>query len=82
MPLVKCSIDLDCAPGGIRPGDLIASVLKDTGLEAGDPVSKFFGNWRWEIQYDEEKWDKEIRPVIRPRIEALYHSGAIRYGSW
>lgn len=27
------TIELDCPPGGIRPGDLIDGVIKDTGLE-------------------------------------------------
>ena len=39
------TIELDCAPGGIRPGDLIADVIADLGLPEQEPVSKSFGNW-------------------------------------
>lgn len=76
------TIELDCAPGTPRPGDLIGGVLEGTGLEAGEPVSTFFGNWTWEFDVSQERWEGEVQPVIRPRIEELYHGGVIRYGSW
>lgn len=76
------SIELDCAPGGIRPGDLIAGVLEGTGIPVRDPVSKFFGNWVWTFQdVSPERW-KEAQAITKPRVEALYHGGLIRYGSW
>lgn len=76
------SIELDCAPGSLRPGDLIAGVIKGTGLKEQEPVSTVFGNWTW-IYPDvpESQW-KVIQKVLKDRIEKLYHSGAIRYGSW
>lgn len=76
------SIELDCPPGGTRPGDLIDGVLKGTGLKAGEPVAKFFGNWEWQFDVAREKWETKIQPIVGPRIEALYHAGTIRYGSW
>jgi hypothetical protein len=76
------TIELDCPPGALRPGDLIDNVLKGTGLEAGKPVAMWFGEWTWEFDVPRERWEAEIQPVIKPRIEALYHSGAIRWGSW
>ena len=76
------TIDLDCAPGGIRPGDLINDVLADTGLTAGEPVATFFGNWTWEFDVPREEWETRIQPIIKPRIVALYQEGTIRYGTW
>lgn len=76
------SIELDCAPGYPRPGDLIADVIKDLGLPERDPVSKFFGNWKWSYQdIPAEKW-LQIQPTLKERVTKLYNSGVIRYGSW
>ncbi len=75
------TIDLDCPPGSIRPNDLIEGVLAGTGLTTS-PVSTFFGAACYSFDVDREVWVTTIQPVIKPRIEALYHSGVIRYGSW
>jgi hypothetical protein len=76
------SIELDCAPGGTRPGDLIGSVIEDLGLEAKEPISKFFGNWKWDYsEVPAERW-AEIKPTLKERVTRLYHSGLIRFGSW
>jgi hypothetical protein len=76
------TIDLDCPPGGIRPGDLIGGVLEGTDLVAGEPVATFFGNWTWEFDVADNVWEEKIQPVIKPRIVALYNEGLIRYGTW
>jgi len=78
------SIELDCPPGGTRPGDLISGVVAGTPAEAilGDTVSRFFGNWEWRFELDDKVWDEEVVPVVKPRIEALYNQGVIRYASW
>jgi hypothetical protein len=76
------TIELDCPPGNSRPGDLIEGVLEGTGLKVKDPVSKFFGNWTWDYsEVPAEEWVK-VRAITKPRIQALYHAGLIRYGSW
>jgi hypothetical protein len=76
------TIELDCAPGNPRPGDLIDGVIKDTGLPAREAVGKFFGNWTWDYSdISEETWTI-IRPVLKERVTHLYQSGVIRYGSW
>lgn len=76
------SIELDCAPGNPRPGDLIAGVIEGTGLPLKDTVMKLFGNWKWNYQEVScEEWDK-IQPIVKQRITKLYESGIIRYGSW
>lgn len=76
------SIELDCAPGWPRPGDLIDGVIEGTGLPKQEPDSKLFGAWAWYYNVPRDKWAAEIVPVIKPRIEKLYHDGLIRYGSW
>lgn len=76
------TIDLDCAPGYPRPGDLIAGVIKGTGLKKSEPVSMLFGNWTWEYDIPHDKWVKNIQPIIKERITKLYNDGVIRYGSW
>lgn len=77
------SIELDCAPGNPRPGDLIESVISGLGLPwPKETVMRFFGNWKWEWpEVTDERW-REIQPTLRARIEALYIRGVIRYGSW
>lgn len=76
------TIELDCPPGFPRPGDLIDGVLEGTGLTAGETVSRIFGNWTWQFDIPKEEWERDIAPKIKPRIEALYREGVIRYGSW
>jgi len=66
----------------LRPGDLIEAVIKDTGLPIRESVSRWFGNWTWNYSdISPEVW-AEAQHLLKPRIEALYHQGAIRYGSW
>jgi hypothetical protein len=81
------TIELDCRPGNPRPGDLIDGVLKGVKidgkqLKAGDTIGTFFGCWTWGFDIPRDVWEKEVQPIIQPRIEKLYHSGLIRYGSW
>ena len=75
-------IILDCPPGYPRPGDLIADVIKDTGLPAREDVSRFMGEWIWDYSdIPRETWEK-AQPALKERITALYAAGQIRYGSW
>ena len=81
MPDIQ-TIELDCEPGSLRPGDLIEDVIKDTGLPTREPCSKFFGNWVWDYtDIPADEWVK-AKKFTGPKIEVLYHDGAIRYGSW
>ena len=76
------SIELDCQPGAPRPDSFIKGIIHNTGLKLKEPVSKFFGNWKW--CYDEvpdNTW-KDIQPTLKKRIENLYNTGCIRFGSW
>ena len=75
------SIELDCAPGMVRPGILISSVIEGTGLPLREANGKLFGNWKWLYpEIPEEEW-KKIQPILKERIENLYRNGTIRYGS-
>ncbi len=79
---MKKSIELDCAPGYPRPGDLIDGVVEGLNLAIPKTSSKVFGNWMWKFNdISDERW-KEIQPKIKERVTNLYNSGAIRYGSW
>jgi len=78
----KQTIELDCAPGSLRPGDLIGCVIKDTELPERESVGRFFGNWTWDYSDVPQLTWKRAQKITKPRIEALYHSGRIRYGSW
>jgi hypothetical protein len=78
------TIELDCAPGFTRPGDLLPQVLEGTGLvkDPDQTVGRFFGNWTWDFSdVPDEKW-KEVQPILKERITKLYNEGSIRYGSW
>jgi hypothetical protein len=81
----QITIELDCAPGCPRPGDLFPSVLAETGLEVDDfeIISKFFGNWIFELKNkDKQDLYLQVEDTIRNRITKLYNQGMIRYGSW
>lgn len=80
--MTKKTIELDCPPGGIRPGDLIGGVIEGTGLELRDDSSRSFGNWTWHYDdVDDETWEA-AKPILKERITKLYNEGRIRYGSW
>lgn len=83
------TIELDCAPGMARPDSFLPAVIAGTVLEglsesaADATVSRLFGCWTWHFPcVSDDQWKTEIVPIIKPRIEALYNAGRIRYGSW
>lgn len=84
----KKVIEIDCPPGHIRPGDLIASIIKGTPLENLEELKpentthRLFGEWAWEFEIDDKIYADEVLPVITPRIDRLYYCGIIRYASW
>lgn len=82
----KFSIELDCPPGGIRPADLIGSVLRGTGLEIEDfeTAPPFFGHQTWILKeaVGKDKLYTDTRATLKARVTALYETGQIRFGSW
>lgn len=76
------SIEIDCAPGPTRPGDLLPGVLRDTGIALGEPDSKLFGHWTWTIPSNLEARYAEVQAVVKERLLELHRQGRIRYGSW
>lgn len=82
----KFSIELDCAPGSPRPDDLFPGVIEGTELKISDfeIVSRLFGNWMFELKAGKARAASFVsaKATLRKRVEALYHTGAIRYGSW
>ena len=75
-------IEIDCPPGPPRPGDLIESVIKDTGLPSRETVSRFYGNWTWDYKdIPLEVWEK-ARPILKKRLTKLYKQNIARYVSW
>ena len=79
---VKQTVELDCAPGGTRPGDLIGGVIEGTGLPTREPVSMFFGNWTWDYSDIDAETFAKAKPIMRDRTIKLYNDHVIRYGSW
>jgi hypothetical protein len=81
-----CSIELDCAPGPVRPNHLFLDVIAGTQLNAEDfhEPTRMFGNWEWELKPGEDRQRRfaDATAKVRERIERLHRSGAIRYGSW
>jgi hypothetical protein len=81
-----CSIELDCPPGSIRPGDLIESVLDGSGLTAADfeTGTPFFGHQTWVCKDEEAKMAlfAAHKLTFKARITELYNDGFIRYGTW
>ena len=80
--MAEQTIELDCAPGSPRPGDLYPSVIEGTGLETRESVARVFGMWIWDYNdIPAEKWEA-AKPTLKKRIEDLYYQGLIRFGSW
>lgn len=74
-------IEMDCAPGGPRPGDLLPGLLEGTGLKPKKPSGMFFGNWRWGYRVPDSE-AKRVKALIKRRITKMYERGTIRYGAW
>ena len=80
--MTEQTIEIDCAPGALRPGDLIVGVIEGTGLKVKESSGRFFGNWSWDYSdVDAETWNN-AKTVLKERLTKLYNSGTIRYASW
>lgn len=80
LEMVQTTVEIDCAPGEPRPDLYFEHIWKNIlkrSEEVPQPVSKFFGNWTWEVRYTKDEQSK-----VAEYIKDLYHCGCIRYGSW
>lgn len=76
------AIELDAAPLGPRPDELLPSALAGTGLAPVPASLRAFGCWRFEYgSVPTEEW-AAAQPRIAENVKALYAAGRIRYGSW
>ena len=73
------TVELDCPPGTLRPGDLFSELLKTTQLKEENfkLCSRFFGNWTWEF-IEENSIYEEKRETIKEIITEWYSQGVIR----
>jgi hypothetical protein len=79
---MKKVIELDCAPLGPRPDSYIITVVSSLNIPIKEPISKFFGCWKWDFSHvSDEIWNASL-PVIKTRIINLHSKHAIRYGRW
>jgi hypothetical protein len=78
------TIELDCAPGGIRPYHLFPFVIEGTNLTSEDfrIISASFGNFEFAISKEKEAEFDKNRETFKERVTKLYNNGSIRYGSW
>ena len=76
----KQEIHLECPPGDPRPGDLIAGIIRDTGLPLRDSTGRLFGHWEWDYNdIPRDLWEAAV-PLIEVRMTDLYKEGIIRAG--
>ena len=91
-------IEIDCAPGGVRPQQFFNSIVNKISKDSLDeeltqfseklvdhsPVSSKFGCWEWIIEMDDNisKHYSFIQNIFKEELTKLYNSGAIRYARW
>ena len=75
-------IGIDCSPGRPRPDIHLPGVLKDTGLDLGEPVSKSFGAWEWSVPAEQSDAFVKAHSIIVERLTSLYNDGWIRGAVW
>lgn len=74
-------IEIDCAPGSLRPSFFLPSVLQGTGLQPKEPLVKFFGSWKFDYSHTPATVWREASPKIFANLSRLHLQGLIRYGS-
>ena len=81
MAKIKTTIEIDCDPftGMGRQGDHFKSICENIlHCEYYNPISTFFGNWTWEVEYENEEQQKEVKTFLTD----LYNQDLCRYASW
>lgn len=78
----KHSFGIGCPPGYPRPGDLLITVLANTGLPPKESSSRCFGDWTWDYpEVSCDRWEK-AQKLIEQRLKTLYKLGVIRWAEW
>ena len=75
-------VNIDCAPGPIRPNTYFEVICSKLGIEYFEPVNKFFGNWTWMLLTLTDEQLEVYSEFVPGYLKGLYESGKIRYASW
>jgi hypothetical protein len=80
----QLSIEIDCAPGTMRPDGHFSNMCGQLGISEMwfHSPSKFFGNWEWVVKESHRSDYKSKQDQIETYLTALYKNGYIRYASW
>ena len=75
-------LEIDCAPGPIRPDVYAQVICSKHNIEYKEPVTKFFGNWVWDLptSFPEELLTATADTVM-VYLKELYERNNIRYGA-
>lgn len=74
-------MEIDCAPGSLRPDDCMSGMCTTLGLEPADFTlrSKVFGCWVYEYTGANIGYIKTMRSDMLEYLRAMYDTGSIRY---
>lgn len=78
------TIEIDCAPGNLRPGDVMKSMIEELELpfKYKETSGRLFGNWTWTFnEFNEEDW-RAIQKKVGPYLTKCWEKGTVRYASW
>lgn len=86
---MKLVVNIDCAPGCPRPGDVAKQVgmtwkserYKEDGKGEFENTSRFFGNWVFEKPVESKEVGLAEGKVIFEKLKPLY-PGTIRYADY
>lgn len=79
--MINTTIEIDCDPwtGMGRQGDHFRHICENIlHCDYYEPISKWFGNWTWEVKYK----DREEQEKVAEFLKELYEEGRVRYISW
>ena len=88
-------IEIGCPPGGIRPNSLLMGLLSNLKNSENEKIvawatdyinnppsfSTRFGDMDCSLKIDSDI-KNEVQIYFQTKLTELYHSGAIRWGSW
>ena len=80
--MTEYQLIIDCKPGTTRPGNIAKIVLEDTGIVLGEPKSRVFGQWTWDIPPEYCDSYQKNKDLIGTRLKNMYETGMVRYAEW